>query len=415
MAYCPSCGGEFVEGVSSCPDCEVPVVDERPEVPLPAEATREWETVLETGDPALLAAAKSALDGAGVPFVVIGEGLQNLEGMGVLGSGYNVVFGGARVRVPEKKAREARALLAEEAELGDDPDALIRAAAATSEPGEKAPAGGSRGRWGSGFVQGAGVGLLIGILGGLAISAAGRLDRRPRGTLSGESKLDSDGDGRPDSWARNEGGVMRSLAQDRNYDGERDAWVEFDRYSRRTSWRGDQNFDGEPDSFVRYQDGRAVSMEEDLDFDGAIDRWTDFGQDELPAAQRDDSNDDGEPDVWADFDEVGVVAEERFDTDYDGTPDGRAEYRTGRMVARQLDTDYDGTFDLSITYRNELREQATWEARPGAPARQLSYRHGTLHEELRDRDGDGSWDLRVVYDPFEFPVEESELRPEPPP
>jgi hypothetical protein len=37
-----------------------------------------------------------------------------------------------------------------------------------------------------------------------------------------------------------------------------------------------------------------------------------------------------------------------------------------------------------------------------------------VREELRDRDGDGAWDLRIVYDPFEFPVEEIELR-EPPP
>lgn len=56
--------------------------------------------MLETGDPALLAVVKSVLQEADIPYVVIGEGLQNLDAAGVLGTGYNPIFGPASVRVP---------------------------------------------------------------------------------------------------------------------------------------------------------------------------------------------------------------------------------------------------------------------------------------------------------------------------
>lgn len=174
--------------------------------------------------------------------------LQNLEGVGVLGAGYNPIFGAARVRVPADRAGEARELLSEEAELSADPDALTEPAAAGSgEPGDPVSGGPPAGRWES-TIQGAGVGLLIGLLAGLAIAASGKLEHgEEEEPASGVSAFDSDGDGRPDGWSRYEDGVARSMSHDRNFDGEPDAWIDLDRQSRRTSWRIDHDYDGEPD------------------------------------------------------------------------------------------------------------------------------------------------------------------------
>jgi hypothetical protein len=366
--------------------------------------------VLETGDPALLAAARSVLQGAGVPYLVTGEGLQNLEGGGVLGAGYNPIFGAARVQVPAARAAEARALLTEEAEPAADGDAPMPAAeAATSEPGEARRGGAQAGRWGNGFAQGLGVGLMAGILAGLAIFAAGRLDQDDEEAGDGTAAVDTDGDGRPDHWAHYEDGVLVSMASDLNFDGKRDSWTEFDRNSRPTAAREDRNFDGKADSFIRYVDGRPTSMEEDSDFDGKVDRWTEFGERGLIRAQKEDSNGDGRPDWWNDYDDAGQIRAERADTDFDGTPDEHFDIASGWRVAGRRDTDFDGEIDVTTVYRYGQRQEATWAARPGVPARLQTFRHGTFREELRDRDGDGAWDLRVVYDPFEYPVEEIEL------
>lgn len=62
---CPSCGDEFREGITACPDCEVALVAE-----LPPEAPPRLSPVERTGDPDRLAVLLETLEGAGVPYVV---------------------------------------------------------------------------------------------------------------------------------------------------------------------------------------------------------------------------------------------------------------------------------------------------------------------------------------------------------
>ncbi len=69
-------------------------------------------TVFESGNAALLALAKVALDGAGIRYVIQGEGVQDLFGMGRLGSGYNMITGPVRIQVTPENARQAREALA---------------------------------------------------------------------------------------------------------------------------------------------------------------------------------------------------------------------------------------------------------------------------------------------------------------
>lgn len=83
--------------------------------PWPGEE-EEWgeapPTVYRAPDAIRLGLAKSLLLDAGIPFVVVGEGLQNLFGAGSLG-GYNLLVGPAEIRVPPQYEEEARRILGE--------------------------------------------------------------------------------------------------------------------------------------------------------------------------------------------------------------------------------------------------------------------------------------------------------------
>jgi hypothetical protein len=117
--FCPSCGSEYREGFSSCADCEVALVD------APVLASHpdpgDVETVFATGDPVLLVTAKSLLGEAGIPYLTRGEGIQDLFGMGRLGTGYSILTGPVEIQVGARRAQEAADLLYEAGlELGED-------------------------------------------------------------------------------------------------------------------------------------------------------------------------------------------------------------------------------------------------------------------------------------------------------
>ncbi len=78
----------------------------------------ELVTVFRTGDPVLIAFAKAALDAEQIGYVVEGEGLQDLIGMGRFPAGYNAVTGPVRIQVTAQNAERAlKALVG----IGDPP------------------------------------------------------------------------------------------------------------------------------------------------------------------------------------------------------------------------------------------------------------------------------------------------------
>jgi hypothetical protein len=79
-------------------------------IPIPDPAIT-LTTVLCTGDPALVAMAKSLLEDEGIEYLVRGEGLQDLFGWGRLGAGYNILTGPAEFAVRSADAERARRLL----------------------------------------------------------------------------------------------------------------------------------------------------------------------------------------------------------------------------------------------------------------------------------------------------------------
>ncbi len=84
------------------------------------DESKEPVTVLETGDPALLAVAKSLLEDAGIPFFAKGEATQDLFGVGRLGTGFSPIVGPVELQVSADDAPEAQARLIDLIRQADD-------------------------------------------------------------------------------------------------------------------------------------------------------------------------------------------------------------------------------------------------------------------------------------------------------
>lgn len=124
--FCPQCGAEYREGFGRCVDCEVDLVAEAPSPAVRSNRTARYVTVLRSGDPAVLAMAKSLLRNAGIALVAQGEGLQDLFALGRLGTGSSPIVGPAEIRVSSSDEAAARELLrdlesAKESPIDDEP------------------------------------------------------------------------------------------------------------------------------------------------------------------------------------------------------------------------------------------------------------------------------------------------------
>ena len=67
----------------------------------------EWVAVISTGDPFVIALGKSLLDEASIPYITMGETLQDMIGPGRFGLKFNQVAGPVEIVVPEDYLEEA--------------------------------------------------------------------------------------------------------------------------------------------------------------------------------------------------------------------------------------------------------------------------------------------------------------------
>ena len=80
--FCPKCRGEFIEGITECPDCKVDLTEElNPEDDYEYE---EFVTVYSTSDPTIIVLAQSILNSSGIQYAIKSEGLQTIMGIGVV-------------------------------------------------------------------------------------------------------------------------------------------------------------------------------------------------------------------------------------------------------------------------------------------------------------------------------------------
>jgi len=68
-------------------------------------------TVFKTGHEGIVAVVKSILDEAQIQYLAKGEGVQDLFGVGVLGTGFNPITGPVEFRVMPEDAEYAKELL----------------------------------------------------------------------------------------------------------------------------------------------------------------------------------------------------------------------------------------------------------------------------------------------------------------
>ena len=68
-------------------------------------------TVFKSGHEGLIALVKSLLDEAEIKYLVKNEGIQDLIGLGVVGTGFNPVVGPVQIQVLPEDEAEAREIL----------------------------------------------------------------------------------------------------------------------------------------------------------------------------------------------------------------------------------------------------------------------------------------------------------------
>lgn len=130
--FCPKCGCEYRAGFSICPDCDLELVEELPAVdskttecpdsdldlveesPAVDIETAEWKemvTIATVSDPAFLLVAKSILQDAGISYLAKNEGVQDLFGMGRIGTGFTIFAQPVELQVPGELVDDATRLL----------------------------------------------------------------------------------------------------------------------------------------------------------------------------------------------------------------------------------------------------------------------------------------------------------------
>lgn len=112
---CPKCGSEYRPGFFQCADCGIALVSSVNDslspmnfVPSSPEAENEdldLVTVFKSGDPLLVAMARSLLESAGIPFAASGESMQDLFGK------YSPIVSPVEFQVNREDSKDAALLL----------------------------------------------------------------------------------------------------------------------------------------------------------------------------------------------------------------------------------------------------------------------------------------------------------------
>lgn len=109
--FCPKCKSEYIAGILKCKTCGVELVNELAKEESNTYEYQELVTVFGPADASAMAIAKSLLEDEGIRYLVKGELLQDLYGLGRFSSGYNQIFGPDLIQVAEEDAEMAKELL----------------------------------------------------------------------------------------------------------------------------------------------------------------------------------------------------------------------------------------------------------------------------------------------------------------
>lgn len=317
--FCPKCGTEYQNGITTCVDCEVGLVTQRPIEDKPEYIN--FVTVYETGNPAIISFAKSILDSENIRFNMKGEGVQDLFGGGRIGTGFNPIVGPVQIQVDEQKATLANKLLSElneteayglDHEFEDDAEIAdsVTAPRTTVRPFNLFS-----------------IGLLIGVL----ITAAGfYYHSYKRDNRSGVVRYDQNNDSMPDLFYKYENGKLLQIDQDRNFDDKIDSWTFYENGLPKRG-ESDDNFDGQIETEFFYENGLIDRVEIDTNLNlepEIIEYYTNDVLDEKIWINEELKTE------WKEVKYVGGIKRiERIDKDYDGKFDVENLYNTsGRII-----------------------------------------------------------------------------------
>ena len=94
----------------------------------------------------------------------------------------------------------------------------------------------------------------------------------------------------------------------------------FDDQEKLKEKRRDSNANCQVDQVIEYENEKAVRAREDRNHDGQEDAWTEFDEKGRPSQESFDETGDGQPDTWQER-KAGVLESRSQDLNADGNPD----------------------------------------------------------------------------------------------
>ncbi|PIS27852.1 MAG: hypothetical protein COT43_08400 [Candidatus Marinimicrobia bacterium CG08_land_8_20_14_0_20_45_22] len=104
MPYCPKCKYEFVEGLTVCPDCGEPLVDQLPEENI---TPVKWVLLTTLSSPVIAEMVRGALNNQNIPATIS----SNILTSGLLAQSTGTAGAYAKIFVPEEHLKSAKLIL----------------------------------------------------------------------------------------------------------------------------------------------------------------------------------------------------------------------------------------------------------------------------------------------------------------
>ncbi len=82
MRVCPNCGYEYVEGITICPDCGSPLMDEKYFNKPETWTEKNWEVVFTSDREYEIEMLRDNLEGAGIPAAMLSQKDRNFPTAG---------------------------------------------------------------------------------------------------------------------------------------------------------------------------------------------------------------------------------------------------------------------------------------------------------------------------------------------
>ncbi len=117
-----------------------------------------------------------------------------------------------------------------------------------------------------------------------------------------------------------------------------------------------------------------------------------------------DQNKDGKADAWYTY-KNGEIVKTTFDRNFDGAPDIWGEYKDELTLLEKADNDFNGKPDVTYYFENGVLSIAEFRLNEATIiTKKQIFRDGVFREEWVDKDLDGQFDEMIIFDLEQNPV-----------